>query len=455
MPATKVKDAPEGTMSYCEYLEKRRQSVGGKKVVGAPTVFFSHAWSYPFQNVVSAMRAFVEAQPEGSSEVFFWFDTFSIDEHASQSRSQNWWSTTFEEAIDNIGHTVMMLSPWDNPETLTRSWCLFELLATHRSGKTYSICMGTAERDAFHTALCEHPDSVLEAFAGIDVTTARAGTAADQDMILKEAEQYGIAKLNQVAIGELTKWVVSEAGMLLEALGDGPGSSHSLSADDIDKRRKVGILFEKLGTRETLQTAEALFRTVVDESRRLYTDTHKNTLAAQVNLAGVLAAEQKNEEALQIYVTVEREHERQFKKAKKGSKPSAELLATRAARLAVMPETQENKRLQLQVLEDMQKFHHHDHTETLAVQLQVAETHLRLGETKAAIHHFKKVEAGLTPRTLGSLHAQGSLAELQGDDARRQEALHGITSMHDNEHAKAVRQRWRDAAAKAREVAGA
>ena len=52
----------------------------------------------------------------------FRFDTFSIDEHATQTLLQEWWGTAFKDAIRIIGHTVMLLAPWDKPVPLTRAW---------------------------------------------------------------------------------------------------------------------------------------------------------------------------------------------------------------------------------------------------------------------------------------------------------------------------------------------
>ena len=91
--------------------------------VSTPNVFFSHAWGFKFLDVLSAMRSFVDSREnEGGPPVFFWFDCFAIDEHATQSLTQEWWSTTFKDAIRAIGHTVMMLSPWHAPVPITRAW---------------------------------------------------------------------------------------------------------------------------------------------------------------------------------------------------------------------------------------------------------------------------------------------------------------------------------------------
>ena len=63
--------------------------------VGKPNVFLSHAWLYRFPDVVEAINAFAASRPEGD-QLFFWFDCFSIDEHATQALPQDWWSTAFK-----------------------------------------------------------------------------------------------------------------------------------------------------------------------------------------------------------------------------------------------------------------------------------------------------------------------------------------------------------------------
>ena len=64
------------------------------RFVGRPNVFVSHAWLYLFEDVLTALEAF-DAACGAEAERFYWFDTFSIDEHATQSMTQTWWSTTF------------------------------------------------------------------------------------------------------------------------------------------------------------------------------------------------------------------------------------------------------------------------------------------------------------------------------------------------------------------------
>ena len=50
-----------------------------RALVGTPNVFFSHAWSAVFANVVMAMRVFVDERPATADPVFFWSDIGCVD----------------------------------------------------------------------------------------------------------------------------------------------------------------------------------------------------------------------------------------------------------------------------------------------------------------------------------------------------------------------------------------
>ena len=46
---------------------------------------------------------FVSGLPDGEPEPFFWFDCFSLDQHAQSGQGSDWWRVTFLEAIGAIG----------------------------------------------------------------------------------------------------------------------------------------------------------------------------------------------------------------------------------------------------------------------------------------------------------------------------------------------------------------
>ena len=43
---------------------------------------------------------------------------------------QDFWTTTFKDQVAVIGHTLLILHPWDKPIPLTRAWCVWEMYCT-------------------------------------------------------------------------------------------------------------------------------------------------------------------------------------------------------------------------------------------------------------------------------------------------------------------------------------
>jgi hypothetical protein len=94
----------------------------GSPHVAPATRFVSHAWAYPFADLLAAL----EARPEeGTPLPYYWLDMFTCNQHATLSDvPSDWWSNAFRDSVASIGLTVLILQPWNAPVPLTRSWCL-------------------------------------------------------------------------------------------------------------------------------------------------------------------------------------------------------------------------------------------------------------------------------------------------------------------------------------------
>eukprot|EP01043_Picozoa_sp_COSAG02_P007923 COSAG02_NODE_245_length_27293_cov_16.488012_10_plen_809_part_00 len=275
---TRHSTPPGGTRSMCMVLSADPSTA---HFVGKPTHFLSHAWLYKILNVMAALQHFVDSLPGDAPEPFFWFDTFAIDEHASQDRSQEWWSTTFQQAIEMMGHTVMMLSPWDAPQPLTRSWCLWELYCTYNARIPFSVCLGPDEQCALEAAILDNHDVVLNAFSKISVKNARAGNKSDEEMIRSTVEeQVGFSRLNAIAFEQMRNWIFNECRQIV---GDADGR------ENLMKKFKIANLMTNF---ELLVEAKKLFREVIVGETEHYGPTHVKTLTTKQNLAVVLKKEQ-------------------------------------------------------------------------------------------------------------------------------------------------------------------
>lgn len=461
--------APPGTRSFCEHMQA---DPGSTEFVGKPTVFLSHAWLFCFRNVVAAMRAFQDTQPTDSPPIFFWFDTFSIDEHATQTLPQEWWGSTFKEAIRLIGHTCMMLSPWSHPVPLTRSWCLWELYCTVQVGARFSVCLGSTDQVDFEEALMQDPDVVLNAFAGINVEDAEAGSESDRTMILAAAASVpgGTVRLNQEAVGRLREWVKSTARVMAGRVMAADGltlisvttpslassATRQLLTDAQAERtaNKVGTLLAKLGepvearrlfeasvesvTQRrgpqdfgTLQALNALATQMVtlgekEEARKIYERVvagcasklgpmHVNTLSVQMNLANVLVSlgEDNCKKARGLY-----EHVIAGRSAELGVDDEKTLDAqlNLADLLYGQDELVEAQSLCERIVDGFMAQAGPTHINTLRAQHILAKVLRELGQEEKARHLFELVISRYTTQLgathLKTLNAQMDLADL-------------------------------------------
>ena len=198
-------EPPEGTRSIVPLLNASRPHVVGKS-----NRFISHYWQMCFRSVVRAVSRKVERERAGSlvEEIYLWFDLISIDEHHAADYAKGF-STTFAEAIQQIGHVYFVAEPWDCPAGLTRIWCLWELYCCHSTGSKLSVCLDTSNEAAFVKALCEQGvDSALAPFATIDCRNAQATNTRDLDKISGEIERtVGFSRMDALVVEQLRSWV--------------------------------------------------------------------------------------------------------------------------------------------------------------------------------------------------------------------------------------------------------
>ncbi len=151
----------------------------GRPRVGPATRFVSHAWSYPFADLLAALFAHGRAAPHAEDE-YLWIgaaaqhsvlpcvrvaearrctsvladtDIFVGSQHKAPLLDSNWFKDAFAQAVTCIGHTLLVLQPWDAPLPLTRSWCLWELLSTVDGGTQLDVVLSPAQNESFQRAL--------------------------------------------------------------------------------------------------------------------------------------------------------------------------------------------------------------------------------------------------------------------------------------------------------------
>eukprot|EP00505_MAST-04D_sp_SCG-Rhode-Island_P006188 Stramenopile-MAST_4_protein_6188 len=134
-----TKDACEEIVKH-DTLAARASYVDHLALTAAATKFVSHAWKYTFRDIVTALETTMQ------TDDVLWFDICTVNQHQSETRDFDWWQTTFQGAVGNIGCTVLVLFPWEKPIPLTRSWCIWEVFSTLVTNARLEVVMSDTDR---------------------------------------------------------------------------------------------------------------------------------------------------------------------------------------------------------------------------------------------------------------------------------------------------------------------
>ncbi|KAF0691631.1 Aste57867_17184 [Aphanomyces stellatus] len=156
-----------------------RHHPNANQYVKEATWFVSHAWSYKYLDVVDALTDFFDFEGLESDNIAVWFCMFNNNHHLVQEDTIvpfEYWVDSFQSAMKAIGMVVMVLSPWNNPTTLTRTWCAFEIYVAIKTEARFEVAMGKAQKvNAMATTSCSMATLAIRTYSW--VTTPRPSVA--------------------------------------------------------------------------------------------------------------------------------------------------------------------------------------------------------------------------------------------------------------------------------------
>eukprot|EP01052_Picozoa_sp_SAG31_P006934 SAG31_NODE_325_length_17671_cov_9.902743_15_plen_602_part_00 len=444
-PTQLQSEPPAGTRSYADILLADPDLA---ELVGFPTVFWSHPWKDLFAQVVATMA-------EQYPEEFVWFDCAVLDEHASQSFTQDWWSTTFKDAIKTIGHTVMRLSPWHDPHTLRRAWCLWEVYCSVVGGAKFSVSLDTEQRQQFVSAILEDYKVVQEKFAKIDVKTAEAGNPDDESMIKAavQAMPGGFATCNEKVFDQIRIWIDGiKYDLAWQTLGMDLRSEDwartkrddELTEEDLRNARSTATLLDQQGQTEE---ARAMYVEVIDGFTAKLGAHHVDTVKAKTNLANLLKEQGQTEEARAMYVEVIDGFT-----AKLGADHAHTVTAKMnlANLLKEQGQTEEARAMYVEVIDGYTAKLGADHVDTVMTKMNLANLLAEQGQTEEARAMYVEVidvrTAKLGADHVDTVNAKMNLAVLLDEQDETEEAramfvevIDGFTAKLGADHVGTVR----------------
>ena len=218
-------------MAVCERLKKQ-----GSPHVGEATVFVSWFLATRIETLLDALANFLKEKGLREEDTFFWVCDYVIRQTDVKTDL-----AYLGECVSAVGHTVLLMEPWDAPAPLTRAYCITEVYHTQKSGAQFDVVMSSAQKAAFETALVEDFDSIQASLAKVDVRTATCLKEEDHKAILDELERgVGFVACNTLVIGLLREALVAQARAALARL---PAAERGTSV----LLNQLGLLLQRMG----------------------------------------------------------------------------------------------------------------------------------------------------------------------------------------------------------------
>jgi tetratricopeptide (TPR) repeat protein len=255
-------------LSYCELLKLQCHKAYEKNA----EVFISHAHECEFLNVVDALQWHLRDQ----LDTVIWFDVFSINQHQTTDWTFDWLMNTFKSSIKEFGHTIMVLSPWNDPVPFTRAWCILEVFCTAVAGNKFEIAMGESDRRQFLEDVRNDTDhSINQIFGTIQAEKSQCSVEDDRERIFSVIrETVGFAKINSMVFEQYRDWVIAVAMDAWKNCVEDLEQLHLLKV--------VGVLY--LGQGKSREAAPFLFE-CFDKRLSILGENHPDTLNSMNNLA--------------------------------------------------------------------------------------------------------------------------------------------------------------------------
>ena len=263
--------------SYCCHLRDLKSPNYGPLA----NVFICHAWKYFFLDVVEALLNHFQE----NINTVIWFDLFCTNQHNTSNsgdRDFRSWEIAFKSRVNEIGHVVMVLSPWNNPIPLKRAWCLFELYCSADESINFEIAMTVTEKAKFLINIVRHPGEFYDMLGVIDVEKSEAFLASDEKKIKETINaNVGCVPLNRIVLKRIADWVLKEL-------------------DNAGEMYTIATILDGLGR---FEESEVLYKTCLDLRRESLGRDHPDTINTMNNLGLVYNQQGRYHEAEKLHKT--------------------------------------------------------------------------------------------------------------------------------------------------------
>ncbi|CAK4902176.1 unnamed protein product [Aphanomyces euteiches] len=308
-------------------VEHVRQLPGGHLYAKPATWFVSHAWSYLFLDVVDALTDFFQENDLDES-LAVWFCTFCNNQHAIQDQIYAFkhWFGIFRSSLRAIGNVVMVMSPWNDPVTLKRTWCVFEVYASVVENARFEIAMGRSQKASLIQDI-QSNGAFREMLSTIKSEKSETTVPSDRDNIFQLIrDEVGFVELDRMVFDVMEKWMLRSVeheidaaptteiqadwimvkGNLLHDKGEYAQAAeafqtaHEISVESLETIALGELATMKLALGHPLEEIEAIYEETLRHEIRLLSKDHEDTLGTMNNLGGIYSRQGKHDVAVSL-----------------------------------------------------------------------------------------------------------------------------------------------------------
>lgn len=287
---------PDTLSSECCYAKKLlKEDKNASELVGIPNLFLSHAWRYSFHTLMSALDTHFENKTQAEKDAArVWNDIFVEDQCNVDSKPKDYFFTAFLNAVGAIGHTLLVLDPWNAPIPFERSWCVWEIYSTIATEGKLHVALSPDGRKEFWKNLVSNFHVIVNVISSIDAQQAEAFCKEDKKRIDDTIRNsVGFLRVNQLISDEMRIWLANSGKALLK--------SNDAEMSMKDRAQLISCLASLLKDQNKLDEAETYLRKGLSCYEEACGLDAPETITCVVKLGKLLEQKEKIEECVRLF----------------------------------------------------------------------------------------------------------------------------------------------------------
>jgi Tetratricopeptide repeat len=255
--------------------------LAGEDNVGYATHMLSYSWGYTVGDIVDTLVDFCATNDLNPKRTYIWICCLCVNQHrvVGATLDTSGFVQVFGKRVQQIGHILCIMAPWQSPQYLTRVWCIFELYTTNQCGCKVSIVMPPEQNLLLEKELLgDHYNCVeimFKALSNTKVQNAVASLEHDQKTILGIiGSSTGYEVLNRKVNDLLRAWIQAAIALSVNKRED----TNDISF--VSFCSKLGALFFSSGDHcrafEKYQRCLVIQESVLDKNHPYTATTYNN-----------------------------------------------------------------------------------------------------------------------------------------------------------------------------------